>query len=201
MNWLIARLRQDERGFTLVELLVTMFLMGIVSAFVGAAFVDANKVVRTTQDQTQGLQDVRVAAERLARDIRDARSVLCNPSGTPTALATADPNCTYHLQLWTDRNSNYVQDPSETVTWQLRATSDPHHFDFIRTSNGHTQVEAHTIFAQVAFTYNYPPGATAPAAGAAHTTTVNVDMSYDAVLNQGTSPRHVTFSARLRNVS
>jgi Tfp pilus assembly protein PilW len=202
----VARLRKLRRehgdsGSTLVELLIAMILMGIVSAFVTAAMVDTHKLVRNVDDESQGLADVRNASERLARDLRDARGVLCNPSGTPQALITADPTCAYHLQLWIDYNADYVQESNEVVTWQLVPGAVSGQYNFTRTVNGASQIEAHTIVQQVAFTYDYPPGATTPAPGAAHTTTVNVNMTYDAVLAGGTKSRTVSFSGRLRNVS
>src|SRR5436305_908383 len=99
------RERRDDAGVTLVETLVAIILISVVSTIVTKAVVDSHKLVRITNDQTQGLTDVRIATERLSRDVRDARSVLCNPTGTPAAL-TGDTSCTYHLQLWIDYNSD-----------------------------------------------------------------------------------------------
>lgn len=187
-------------GFTLIELMVAMVLLSVVGTLVGRAIIDAHKMVRLTDDQTQGLSDVRVAGERLVRDVRDARSVVCNPAGTPAALAAADQICRYHLQLWVDYNSDYAQQASETVTWQLRAGSYAGQFDLLRTAGGAEAVEARTIVTQVAFSYDLLPAATAPLPGALHTTAVTTDMSYDAVLARGTSTKTVSLTARLRNV-
>jgi prepilin-type N-terminal cleavage/methylation domain-containing protein len=192
-------LLRDDRGLSLVEVLVAMVLLTIVGSLVTRAMIDSHKVVRITEDQTQGLADVRIASERLSRDIRDARSVLCNPIGTPPALAAADPTCLYHLQLWIDYNSNYVQEPAETVTWQLTPNGDQ--FDMSRVVNGVGRVQARSIVTQVAFSYDLPPGSTMPAPGAAQTKSVRVQMTYDSMTNTGTSQKAVAFTARLRNVS
>jgi prepilin-type N-terminal cleavage/methylation domain-containing protein len=192
-------LLRDDRGLSLVEVLVAMVLLTIVGSLVTRAMIDSHKVVRITEDQTQGLADVRIASERLSRDIRDARSVLCNPTGTPPALAAADPTCLYHLQLWIDYNSNYVQEPAETVTWQLTPNGDQ--FDMSRVVNGVGRVQARSIVTQVAFSYDLPPGSTMPAPGAAQTKSVRVQMTYDSMTNTGTSQKAVAFTARLRNVS
>jgi len=197
-----ARLRaSDDRGLSLVEVLVVMLLLSVVGTLVLRATLDSHKVVRLTDDQTQGLADVRIAAERLGRDIRDARSVVCNPTGTPPALAAADPTCIYHLQLWVDYNSDYVQQADETVTWQLSTSSRPGQFDLVRTVNGSSVVQARTIVTQVAFSYDLQPGSTAPAPGAASPKLVNVNMTYDAVMSYGTTNKTVSFTGRLRNVS
>lgn len=197
----MKRLRADDRGLTLVEVLVTVVLLGIVGSLVTRAVIDSHKVVRITDDQTTGLADVRLAAERLGRDVRDARSVLCNPTGTPAALASADPTCVYHLQLWVDYNSDYVQQVDETVTWKLAPGPKAGQFDLVREVGGLAVTQARTIVTQVAFGYDLPPGSAAPAAGAVSTRVVNVNMTYDALLGTGTGTKTVSFSGRLRNVS
>lgn len=193
--------RSADQGITLVEVLLVMVLLAIVSTLVTRAVLDSHRVVRLTDDQTQGLADVRVASERLGRDIREARSVLCNPTGTPAALTSADPTCLYHLQLWIDENSNYVQEVAETVTWSLDAGTSPDQFDLVRSVGGASQVQARTIFYQLAFQYDLQPPSIAPPPGAAHTTRVDVNMTYDSVKNGGTTPKTVSFTGRLRNVS
>lgn len=198
---IMNRIREprDDSGMTLIEVLVVVILLGVIGTLTTRAIIDSNKLVRAVNDQTQGLSDVRVATERLIRDVRDARSVLCNPAGTPAALLPDTP-CAYHLQLWIDYNSDYVQTADETVTWNLRSSSSPGQYDLIRTVNGSTQVEARTIVNNVAFTYDVAPGATAPGPGAVHTTAVNVNMLYDSVTNSGTSTKTVSVTGRLRNV-
>jgi hypothetical protein len=187
---------------TLVELSITILLLGAISAFVGTAVVGTHQMFRIGDDQTRGLEQVKTANERLARDIRDARAVLCNPAGTPSALATADPTCKYHLQVWIDYNSDYAQESNEIVGWQLVPSAKGGHYNLVRTLGGTSQIEASAIVQQVAFTYDVQPGSTIPAPGATTTNLVNVNMTYDALYTSGkTSNRTVSFSARLRNVS
>lgn len=196
-----ARIRGDH-GVTLVETLIVMVLLAIVSTLVTRAVIDSHKVVRIVEDQASGLADVRLASERLGRDLREARSVLCNPTGTDPALITADPTCQDHLQLWVDYNSDYVQQVSETVTWRLVPSARPNQFDVARSVGaGASVVQARSIVDRVAFAYDYAPSSTPPAPGAAHTRVVNVDMTYDSNTRSGTSDKTVSFSGRLRNVS
>lgn len=205
MRWVISRLRRHDRGdegVTLVELSIAIMLIGVIGALVTGAVVGAQKIVRSGDDQTRGLQQVRTASERLARDIRDARGVLCNPTGTDAALAAADPTCTYHLQVWIDYNSDYVQESNETVTWALKTGFTAGHYSLVRTAGGTTQIEASAIVKQVAFSYDYPPASAVSAPGATQTKLVNVNMTYDALYGLGkTSNRTIVFSGRLRNVS
>lgn len=193
---------RGDRGVTLVETLVVMVLLTIISTVLTRALIDSHKVVRIVEDQTQGLADVRIASERLGRDIRQARSVVCNPIGTPAPVTAADPTCQFHLQLWVDGNSDYVQQAAETVTWSLEASSRPDQFDLVRTVGvGPGQVQARTIVVQVAFGYDLPPLSVAPAPGAVHTSVVNVDMTYDSNVRSGSASKTVSFTGRLRNVS
>ncbi len=179
---------------------MTMVLLAVVGTIVLQAVLDSHKLVRVTNDQTEGLADVRVATERLTRDVRGSRSVLCNPPGTPAALLS-DTTCAYHLQLWIDYNSDYKQQTDETITWNLR-TAGAGKYDLVRTAGaGVAAVQARTIVQNVAFTYDKLPGAVQAAPGAPQTTTVNVNMFYDAQLGSGTSTKTVSVTARLRNVS
>lgn len=202
MHRLFRHRPSADAGVSLVETLIVMLLLSIVGTLVTRAVIDTHQIVRLTDDQTQGLADVRIASERLGRDVRQARSVLCNPAGTDTALATADPNCLYHLQLWIDYNSDYAQQAAETVTWRLDPSVNVGQFDLVRAvGSGTGTVQSRVIVTQVAFGYDLQPGAVPPAPGSPHTSTVNVDMTYDAVRGSGTSNKTVSFTARLRNVS
>lgn len=192
-----------QAAFTLVELVVAMSLLAVIGLFVTSTLVTSNTVLLKSSDQSAGLQDVRVASERVARDIREARAVECViPSWIPSSAGlSTDTTCTYHLVLWIDSNDNYVQDTGEMVAWYL-VPDGSGHYDLMRqTQNGSAIEEAHTIVRQVAFSYDYPPGTTVPTAGSQHTTLVTVAMTYDAMLSTGTTSKTVTFSVRVRNVS
>jgi prepilin-type N-terminal cleavage/methylation domain-containing protein len=208
MTRLVRGTVRDDEGMTLVELLITMVIMGVVGIIVTSAMVNQNKLFRSTEDQSAGLQDVRVASERLGRDVRDARAVLCNPAGTPAALLT-DTSCQSHLQVWIDYNSDYKQQADETVTWWLRlrvaGCTGTCYYDLVRSVGTSTAiVEAHTIISNVAFAYSpVAPGSTQPTPGATTTNQVETLMQYDArkTVGDGTAQRTVHFTARLRNVS
>lgn len=188
-------MRRDDSGLSLVELMVTIVLMGTVSLFVGTTVSTSHTTLRISDDESRGVADVRNVVERLARDVRDSRSVICDG-------AVADPTCQNHLQLWVDADANYAQTASETVTWKLQPRAGTTQFDMLRAvTGGASTVQARTIVTNVAFTYDVQPGATAPAPGAAHTTVVNVNMTYDANQSTGSANRTVGFTARLRNVA
>ena len=76
---------QGRNGFTLVELLLALALMGILLASVAAAFhasIQSYEVNTTIADATQAARSI---MDRLARDVRQAHSVTATTSSvTPS---------------------------------------------------------------------------------------------------------------------
>ena len=125
-------LRRDD-GTTLVELLVTMFLMSIISGLVLTAVIQAQRVFVQTQDEDRGLQDAKVVLDRLGQDTRQGRAVVCDGGlADPSDPSSADPYCASHLQLWVDTNSDYIKQDGEIITWRLKRSADAEHYDVLR---------------------------------------------------------------------
>lgn len=189
----------EDTGMSLVEMLVTIVLIGVVSMLVVSAMVVASRTFLQTSDENQGLADAKVVMDRVARDIREARSVVCDGGlADPSDPTSTDPTCAAHLQLWIDDDSDYGQDEDEVVTWQLRASGDGIHYDVWRVQgsgeNGNVQTEqriASSLVVQTLFTYD---AATPEEANA-----VTATMQYDALVGVGTDTREATVTARLRN--
>lgn len=198
---IFRRIREEsasDRGLTLVELLVVMIILGVVGSITSAALLVTHKEQRLTNDESQGLADVKTVVERLGRDIRQARSI--------DAGATQSK-----LVLWIDYNSDYIRDPvnqpNEIVTWQLQSQgSGSNHYNVLRqTTSTDVRVEARTLVSNISFKY-YSANGTQLSAGAGLTasdagavTTVTADLLYNAIAGAG-SDRVTTFTERLRNV-
>jgi len=188
---------RDQAGTTLIEVLVTVMLMGVVSALVTSALITTHKSLRVTDDESRGLADVKTVAERLDRDIRDARGIVCDGVNLD---GTADPTCSSHLEFWIDFNSNYKRDVGEKVIWDLQPlVGDANHFKVVRKIEGEAEtVQATSLVVRFAFTYDTQPTAT-------YTTTktrvVTTGMTYDALFGIGTNNRTLNFITRLRNVA
>jgi len=190
------RLRADDAGMTLIELMVTMILLGVVSTLVVTAVTQAGRILTHTDDEATGLADAKVILDRLGRDIRESRSTVCDGGlADLTDPASADPPCAIHLQLWIDANSDYVKQDSEIVTWRLQHNLDGVHFDVWRiTGTGPSAVarrQASSLIMRMAFTYD--------AASFDDVQEVTLSMQYDAIVGRGTEIRDVAFAARLRN--
>ncbi|MCW2672350.1 MAG: hypothetical protein JWP14_939 [Frankiales bacterium] len=196
MRKLLAGRQRADEGMTLIEVLVSTVLMGFVSAVILAAVVSVQKTETATDDESRGLADVKTVSERVDRDIRDARGVVCDGASLPDG--TPDPTCHSHLQIWIDSNSNYKLDSNEVVTWQLQPLGDGHHYKVVRSLAGSSKVEATSLVVNFAFGYDV-----APTNSYTTTTTrlVKTGMTYDALYGAGTGNRVLAFSTRLRNVA
>lgn len=180
---------------TLVEVLVAMALIGVVSALMVAGMRDTVRVLTFAEDDTRGLSDAKVVLDRLASDVREGRSVVCDGGLAQTDDPnSADPNCASHLQMWIDYDSDYAQDRNEVVTWRLARSQDGEHFDVIRYQGLDDRVgktEATSLIVRTLFTYDT---ATPSAA-----TAVTLSMQYDALVGRGTELKTATVTTRLRN--
>lgn len=186
---------KSDSGLTLVELSVTIMLIGVVSALLVGGVIQANRVLTRTDDTNRGLFDAKTVMDRLALDIRQARGVVCDGGlsqlDDPTS---ADPECAAHLQLWIDSDSDYAQDSSEIVTWRLRRSIDGEHFDVVRyqgTADTTGKLEATSLIVRTLFTYDSDLPVDAQE--------VTLRMQYDAIVGQGTDTKEATVSVRLRN--
>lgn len=181
-----------DSGMTLIELLVAMVLLLSVSSLVVVGVQQAVLVFHHTEDENRGLQDAKVILDRLSRDIRQARGVVCDK-------AAADKYCAQHLQLWIDDDSDYLQDPAEVVTWMLADNPDGEHFDVWRAKGVSPAVQtrklqASALIVKTLFSYNVAAN-TDPSPA----TVVTMRMQYDAMVGVGVDTREASVSVRLRN--
>jgi prepilin-type N-terminal cleavage/methylation domain-containing protein len=186
------RLRDlDQKGFSLVELLMAMALTLVLSLIMVTSLVSSNKLFRKTRNESVGQTDVRTTIERLGRDIRNARSLDAGASAS-------------QLVLWVDSNSDYKKQPTEIVTWAL-VPGTAGHFDVSRTVNGATTRTARFVISILAFGYRTNSAGTAlvaplTAPQAATVTYISSDIQYAADAGSSLAGRHTLFSERLRNV-
>ena len=108
-----------------------MIILGVVGSLVTAAVLQASRSFIHVDDENKGLQDAKVILDRMGRDAREARGVVCDGGlADPNDPSSTDPLCAAHLQLWIDNNSDYAQQADEIVTWRLELNGD--HFDVWR---------------------------------------------------------------------
>jgi prepilin-type N-terminal cleavage/methylation domain-containing protein len=103
----------DSRGFSLVELLIVVMMMGIVTMAIYSLYESTQRTA-TSQDQTVELQqNLRVAMDQIARDIRMAGFMI--PADL-TPIATANQNSiTFNTASTFGRAARINDDPTVSV--------------------------------------------------------------------------------------
>lgn len=107
--------KENCRGFTLVEVLVTLAIVGIMMSAVYAIYIANVKAIGAEEERTEMLQDQRFAIELMAREIRSAaydKTGRCTPK---PAIQAANSTFFYFTS---DRNGDKdISDASEHVAF------------------------------------------------------------------------------------
>ena len=101
-----------SRGFLFIDLMVGMAVFTLVLVGIYQVFIPVLKFARSTNERLSVQQDVRLAMDRMARDVREstmARRVQVYAGGTAIGLATTRANCT---------GSFTIDQPSGRSYWQ-----------------------------------------------------------------------------------
>ncbi|HEY8706150.1 MAG TPA: prepilin-type N-terminal cleavage/methylation domain-containing protein [Gaiellaceae bacterium] len=101
----------EERGFTAVELMAAMAVMGIVMAAFGQMLITSSKTSNRVEEQATLQNDVRAAVDRLTIDFRqatnaDGTSPVESLSGTTLTFDSPDRMTPFHLRRLSYRLSN-----------------------------------------------------------------------------------------------
>lgn len=103
--------RPGQAGFTLMELIITMVLMGTLATFVAMfMWYDVNMYQKVVSN-TDGLQSSRMALQRMARDIRQIANRDSIVTATSSALKFDDTSdsLVYYLYASSElRKNNYT---------------------------------------------------------------------------------------------
>jgi prepilin-type N-terminal cleavage/methylation domain-containing protein len=75
------RRANDERGFTLVELLVVMVLMGVVGGVVVNAVSTSFRSAAATTSRVRALHELEIGMQRISRDLRAADPLVLSTTG------------------------------------------------------------------------------------------------------------------------
>lgn len=119
LEWARPRIGGTDRGFTLVELLVAIVLMGIIGTVVFTSVLAGQRAANTSRTVNDLNEEARLVLNRMSRELREAQRVtaVTNVNG-PGFAATNDVKITFEV----DFNGNGVIEPTaadpERITYQ-----------------------------------------------------------------------------------
>jgi type IV pilus assembly protein PilW len=112
----------ENRGFTLVELMVAVAISGIVAAVISSAYISQRRTSIAQEQVVEMQQNIRAGLDILERDIRMAGYDPTKNVPTPKNIISATINT---VQISSDLNSDEdIIDTGENLTYSLYIASD-----------------------------------------------------------------------------
>ena len=115
--------RRNDRGLTLIELLIGIVLTGVItSAMFGALFLGLHTIDKTN-DRIEGSNDTQLIASYFTSDVASAESVSTTGTQLHSAPSVTSPNATaYYVGFWALKSNTTATPPdSMTEAWQIHS--------------------------------------------------------------------------------
>ncbi len=102
---------KNEKGFTLIEVILVVILIGIVAIAMTSAFIPTMTVAVNIDNRKEAFQQGRLAIERMMREIREARVIttIPPPPAGPTTIRLTKPDNTTIQYSWGGTALNPLQ--------------------------------------------------------------------------------------------
>lgn len=96
---IVNRLRRDDRGFTLVEMLVAMIMASILGGIIISMLLGAQRSSKSTTNSDDLNGEARAAINRISRDLRQAVPTFDAVTGVenPAIISVQNPDGTGHV--------------------------------------------------------------------------------------------------------
>ena len=159
------KLVREERGFTLVEMLVTIVVMIVVLFAIYNIFDASIRVFRFGNDKVEAVENARIGLEKMEREIRAAypydvssstpkKHLFFNAATPATPAMPSSTQITFGNELGSGNRT--VDSPAEVITYRQNGN------ELVRTQNGATQpVVAPVAASGLQFSYFKADGTTA----------------------------------------
>lgn len=154
----------DQKGFTLIEMVMSLVLLGIIAVTAGMLIYQGTRSYETLSDQSEAARQASLALERVSRELRSMR---CTPSGNSCTPTSTD------VPVMTASEVRFLNGSLEGRGLRLDADTLR-----LRTGTGNTDPEYALATGITALTFEYlkPDGSTASLPD--EIWTINVNMSF-----------------------
>lgn len=115
---------RDKKGFTLVELMITLAMSGIIIAAIYSAYIIQQKTYYTQGQVVDMQQNIRAALEMMGSELRMAGY---DPTGNANATITTATKAQIAFSQDLNGNGNLTADatnPNENIVYRFNATDD-----------------------------------------------------------------------------
>ena len=115
---------RDKKGFTLVELMITLAMSGIIVAAIYSAYIIQQKTYYTQGQVVDMQQNIRAALEMMESEIRMAGY---DPTGNATAAITTATNSQFAFSQDLNGDGSVTAgaaNPNENIVYRFAATDD-----------------------------------------------------------------------------
>jgi len=120
MNEIISRFRKrSDDGITLMELVVGVFIMGLVSLLVFNIFIATSNTGNTVQTSQQSISETQIATSMLSKDVRNGVAFQVDNTGNRLDVESADGTCA----TWIYADGSLYKHTSEAGNGELDPTT------------------------------------------------------------------------------
>lgn len=173
----------SEQGFTLIELIVVLVILGVVGAAITATTVNAFRARTFQQEMADAQFEARLVFERVRREVRAARRV-----------EAISPDM---VTFWVDENFDGLQQADEVITYEVDLVGgETDRYQVLRYTGAIPKADASVLASVLRNSGPFAWDLTPPS-----TRAITMDFDYDVTTTRGPSLLEVSTTIRLRNVA
>jgi prepilin-type N-terminal cleavage/methylation domain-containing protein len=135
---------RNERGVTLIEMILSIVLIGIIGVIASSVFLYSTRSVLTGNNVREATQVNRMAMDRMVREIRNVvdNTRVVAADATTFEFVNVDGNTVQFQLTGTDLNRVFTVPPNPPVTDLLAANVSASPFAYLNTTGGNIPAPA-----------------------------------------------------------